>query len=162
MLLQGGVMGECRYLVLLFLLLVKPLQASDETLLKAKPHEADINDSKPKIEADLIDGLILNRTMTRFGHRFYKEFVMDYRNIGGMTDHDGLTIKEQASARNGSRMTILHNRKPVFVTVVSPASRNIDAQAKSAASYVDKVLRQQRDQAAWSSLMDPDLAADEF
>ncbi|MCL2915950.1 curli production assembly/transport protein CsgE [Shewanella corallii] len=122
----------------------------------------DISDNKPKIESDLIDGLILNRTMTRFGHRFYKEFVMDYRNIGGMTDHDGLTIKEQASARNGSRMTILHNRKPVFVTVVSPASRNIDAQAKSAASYVDKVLRQQRDQAAWSSLMDPDLAADEF
>lgn len=137
-------------------------QSTDTHISVKETPVQDISDNKPKIESDLIDGLILNRTMTRFGHRFYKEFVMDYRNIGGMTDHDGLTIKEQASARNGSRMTILHNRKPVFVTVVSPASRNIDAQAKSAASYVDKVLRQQRDQAAWSSLMDPDLAADEF
>ena len=137
-------------------------RTSDEDLSRKETPVQDISDNKPKIESDLIDGLILNRTMTRFGHRFYTEFVMDYRDIGGMTDHDGLTIKEQASARNGSRMTILHNRKPIFVTVVSPASRSIDAQAQSAASYVDKLLRQQKDQSAWSALMDPDLAADEF
>lgn len=134
----------------------------DEELGRKETPVQDISDNKPKQEMDLIDGLILNRTMTRFGHRFYKEFVMDYRDIGGLTDHNGLTIKERASARDGSRMTILHNRKPIFVTVVSPASRNIDAQAKAAASFVDKVLRKEKDQAAWSSLLNPDLAADEF
>ncbi|SQH77094.1 exported protein of unknown function [Shewanella benthica] len=32
----------------------------------------NISDAKSKREADLVDGLILNRAMTRVGHRFYR------------------------------------------------------------------------------------------
>ncbi|WP_231926307.1 curli production assembly/transport protein CsgE [Shewanella benthica] len=40
-----------------------------------------------------------------------------------------MSIVERATARSGSEITILHNRKPIYITVVSPASRNIDDQA---------------------------------
>ncbi|MGX9460736.1 curli production assembly/transport protein CsgE [Shewanella sp. A14] len=137
--------------------------AAQETLLK-KPNEqvVSVSDEKPKHETDLIDGLILNRAMTRFGHRFYREFVSAYRDINGTTDHSGLTVVEQATARSGSKILVLHNRKPVFVTVLSPASRNIDKQAIVAAKRVDSMLMQYQQQVKWSAFFDPDLAPDEF
>lgn len=120
------------------------------------------SDTPPKVETDLIDGLILSRAMTRFGHRFYRQFVADYRDIGGVTRHSGLTVVEQATARSGSKISILHNRKPIYITVVSPASRNIDEQAMSAAKYVNQKLKQHQKQASWAQFLDPDLAPDEF
>jgi len=122
----------------------------------------DISDAIPRRETDLIDGLILNRAMTRFGHRFYREFVAAYRDIGGETVHSGLTIEEKATARSGSIITIFNNRKRIFVTVVSPASRNIDKQALSAATRIDQILKQNKKQASWAQFLNPDLAADEF
>nr|WP_250885576.1 curli production assembly/transport protein CsgE [Shewanella jiangmenensis] len=120
------------------------------------------SDAKPRTESDLIDGLILNRAMTRMGHRFYREFVSAWRDIGGTGEHAGLTVVEQATARSGSKILVLHNRKPVFSTVVSPVSRQIDAQAEAAAKRVDELLRQQKQQSAWQVMAEPDLAADEF
>nr|WP_275658948.1 CsgE family curli-type amyloid fiber assembly protein [Shewanella sp. Isolate11] len=120
------------------------------------------SDATPKVESDLIDGLILNRAMTRLGHRFYREFVAAYRDIGGTTDHSGLTVLERATARNGSKISILHNRRPIFITIVSPANRYIDKQAKAAASRVDRLVQQSQQQASWAQWLDPDLAADEF
>ncbi|WP_231847860.1 curli production assembly/transport protein CsgE [Shewanella violacea] len=122
----------------------------------------NISDAKPKREADLVDGLILNRAMTRVGHRFYREFVSAYRDIGGMSSHSGLSIVERATARSGSKVTIFHNRKPIYITVVSPASRNIDGQAAAAASRVNQILKQNKKQASWAQFLNPDLAPDEF
>ncbi|WP_298769554.1 CsgE family curli-type amyloid fiber assembly protein [uncultured Shewanella sp.] len=113
-------------------------------------------------EANLGDGLILNRSMTRFGHRFYREFVIDYQDIGGTVTHGGLTIIEKATARDGSLITITHNRKVIFKTVISPANNNIDEQAKIAATKVDQMLKRQQQQAGWGQWLDPDLASDEF
>ena len=120
------------------------------------------SDAVPRREADLIDGLILNRAMTRVGHRFYREFVAAYRDIGGITNHSGLSIVERATARNGSKVSILLNRRPIFVTIVSPASRNLDKQAASAAARVNQLLQQNQKQAVWAQWLDPDLAPDEF
>ena len=120
------------------------------------------SDAAPRQESDLIDGLILNRAMTRIGHRFYREFVAAYRDIGGMTEHGGLSIVELATARSGSKITVLHNRKPVFVTVVSPASRQLDRLALQSATRVDAILKQNKKQASWVQWLDPDLAPDEF
>lgn len=138
--------------------------ASDEgMILPSQAAEGQAtSDAKPRNEADLIDGLILNRAMTRMGHRFYREFVGAWRDIGGTGEHAGLTVVEQATARSGSKISVLHNRKAVYVTVVSPASRQIDAQAMAAAKRVDEVLRQQKQQAVWQAMADPDMAADEF
>ena len=120
------------------------------------------SDAAPRQESDLIDGLILNRAMTRIGHRFYREFVAAYRDIGGMTEHSGLSIVELATARSGSKITVLHNRKPVFVTVISPASRQLDTLALQSATRVDAILKQNKKQASWVQWLDPDLAPDEF
>ncbi|AZG75195.1 curli production assembly/transport component CsgE [Shewanella livingstonensis] len=135
---------------------------AQESSLSSNEPIVSVNDAKPKREADLIDGLILNRAMTRFGHRFYREFVSAYRDINGMSNHSGLTVVEQATARNGSKILVLHNRKPIFVTFLSPASRNIDAQANMAAKRVNASLLQYQQQARWAALSDPDLAPDEF
>ena len=145
------------------LLLLAPCIAAEELVLDDQDKKAkSTSDIPPKIETDLIDGLILNRAMTRFGHRFYREFVADYRDIGGMAQHSGLTIVEQATARSGSKISILHNRKPIYITVVSPASRNIDEQALAAAKWVNQKLTQNQKQASWAQFLDPDLAPDEF
>ncbi|MGI2110201.1 curli production assembly/transport protein CsgE [Shewanella sp. Arc9-LZ] len=135
---------------------------AQENLLHSTEPVVSVSDAKPKREADLIDGLILNRAMTRFGHRFYREFVSAYRDINGMSNHSGLTVVEQATARSGSKILVLHNRKPVFVTFLSPASRNIDAQANMAAKRVNASLLQYQQQAKWAAFSDPDLAPDEF
>ncbi|MEZ9593750.1 curli production assembly/transport protein CsgE [Shewanella sp. 10N.261.52.F9] len=145
------------------LLLLAPCIAAEELVLADQDKKAkSTSDIPPKIETDLIDGLILNRAMTRFGHRFYREFVADYRDIGGMAQHSGLTVVEQATARSGSKISILHNRKPIYITVVSPASRNIDEQALAAAKWVNQKLTQNQKQASWAQFLDPDLAPDEF
>ncbi|WP_299806059.1 curli production assembly/transport protein CsgE [uncultured Shewanella sp.] len=148
----------------LCLLLVTQAAVAEEIVLdkQSPPAAKNTSDKPPKVETDLIDGLILNRAMTRFGHRFYREFVAAYRDIGGVVEHSGLTIVEQATARSGSKISILHNRKPIYITVVSPASRNIDDQALVAASRVNQKLRQNQRQASWSQFLDPDLAPDEF
>lgn len=142
------------------------ISANDLPKVEIKSKQAlesqNISDAKPKREADLVDGLILNRAMTRVGHRFYREFVLAYRDIGGISSHSGLSIVERATARSGSKITILHNRKPIYITVVSPVSRNIDDQAAAAASRVNQTLRQNKKQASWAQFLDPDLAPDEF
>ena len=142
------------------------ISADDLRKVEIKSKQAlesqNISDAKPKREADRFDGLILNRAMTRVGHRFYREFVLAYRDIGGISSHSGLSIVERATARSGSKITILHNRKPIYITVVSPVSRNIDDQAAAAASRVNQTLRQNKKQASWAQFLDPDLAPDEF
>jgi curli production assembly/transport component CsgE len=136
--------------------------AQENSLKQPDNKVVNVSDAKPKRETDLVDGLILNRAMTRFGHRFYREFVSAYRDINGMSEHSGLTIVEQATARSGSKILVLHNRKPIFVTFVSPASRNIDEQADMAAKRVNVSLLQYQQQAQWNAFSDPDLASDEF
>lgn len=136
--------------------------AQENALKQPDNKVVNVSDTRPKRETDLVDGLILNRAMTRFGHRFYREFVSAYRDINGMSEHSGLTIVEQATARSGSKILVLHNRKPIFVTFVSPASRNLDAQADMAAKRVNVSLLQYQQQAQWNAFSDPDLAPDEF
>ncbi|MCZ4337033.1 curli production assembly/transport protein CsgE [Shewanella colwelliana] len=148
---------------LVFLLCCVTAQAEDTVIGKApQVQQQNISDALPKQESDLIDGLILNRAMTRVGHRFYREFVAAYRDIGGMTQHSGLSVVERATARSGSKVLILHNRKPVYITVISPASRDLDKQAVGAAKRVNQVLMQNQKQSSWAQWLDPDLAPDEF
>ncbi len=121
-----------------------------------------IDDAALKDETDMINGLILNRTMTRVGHRFYREFVGAYRSLNAEADHLGLTIEEKATARNGSIISIYNNRKKIFITAVSPASRNLDQLAQAAASRVNTIVKQNKNQASWAKFLNPDLAEDEF
>lgn len=135
---------------------------SEETLSSKPFTEAkDISDSN-KNENSLEEGLILNRTMTRLGYNFYREFVSSYRDIGGINEHSGLTVVEQPTARSGSKITILHNRKPIFITFISPVSRYIYAQAGAAAKRIDLQLKQAKDQTKWTVFENPDLATEEY
>ncbi|WP_299573679.1 curli production assembly/transport protein CsgE [uncultured Shewanella sp.] len=136
--------------------------AQENSLKKPGTKSIIVNDNKPKQESDLIDGLILNRAMTRLGHRFYREFVAAYRDIGGNNKHSGLTVVEQATARSGSKILIQHNRKTIFVTFVSPVSRNMDDQADYAAKRVNAAVTKRNEQAVLGALFDPDLAPDEI
>ncbi|MCL1123634.1 curli production assembly/transport protein CsgE [Shewanella surugensis] len=85
--------------------------------------------------------MILNRSMTRFGHRFYREFVIDYQDIGGTIIHGGLSIIENATARSGRLITITHNRKVIYKVVISPGNSNLDEQAELAAKRVVQILK---------------------
>ena len=43
--------------------------AQENSLKQPDNKVVNVSDAKPKRETDLVDGLILNRAMTRFGHR---------------------------------------------------------------------------------------------
>ncbi|ARD22016.1 MULTISPECIES: curli production assembly/transport protein CsgE [Shewanella] len=136
--------------------------AQENSLKKSNTETVVVSDAKPKRESDLIEGLILNRAMTRIGHQFYREFVSAYRDIGGATKHSGITVIEQATARSGSKILIQQNRKTIFVTFVSPISRNLEQQVNYAAKRVNTAVIKQNEQAVLGALLDPDLAPDEF
>ncbi|MGL4639618.1 MAG: CsgE family curli-type amyloid fiber assembly protein [Shewanella sp.] len=136
--------------------------ASEESISLKPLTEAKSIDDTDEYEKSVEGGLILNRTMTRLGYNFYREFVSSYRDIGGLNDHSGLTVVEQATARDGSKISILHSRKPVLMTVVSPVSRNIEAQAVAAAKRIDQQLRQLKNQNQWLGFENPDLAPEEY
>ncbi|MGR6501511.1 CsgE family curli-type amyloid fiber assembly protein [Shewanella sp. Koi 1] len=137
-------------------------KAVSEETFSLQPLTEGKNINENSNDEKLAEGLILNRTVTRLGYNFYRQFVSTYRDIGGETEHSGLTVVEQPTARSGSRITILHNRKPIFTTFASPVSRYIYLQAESAAKRIDIQLKQIKEEAKFVAFENPDLAPDEF
>lgn len=62
-----------------------------------------------------IDGLLLDRTISRLGHEFYYKFSALYRELPN-TQGTNVVIKETLVPRAGTRLEVLLNAKVVYVT----------------------------------------------
>lgn len=88
---------------------------------------------------DEVNGLIIDRTMTRLGANFYTAFsqlVNDrHENL-----KENITVKERPTALSGSIITIFHLGKPIYKTALSPARKLASERAEQAMSVVSSYI----------------------
>ena len=106
-----------------------------------------------------IDGLVLNRTLTRAGHDFYHEFVRMWEAPPGVTGYNML-IKEMPSGRWGSMVTIHVNDTLVFRCVLGHRASDIKSTAQRAIRTVMAYLF--RYEVNKQQLEDADLSGDGY
>ncbi|MEM5549368.1 curli production assembly/transport protein CsgE [Pseudoalteromonas neustonica] len=62
-----------------------------------------------------IDGLVLDRSISRFGHQFYFEFSNLWRDLPSTAGFN-VEIKETVLPRAGTQLTLMMNNQTVYVT----------------------------------------------
>lgn len=78
-----------------------------------------------------IEGLIIDRTMTRLGKDFYFSFSMIMNNEYGDLEVN-LTIAERPTALSGSIITIYHFDRILYRTALSPVRQQAELKAEEA------------------------------
>ena len=88
---------------------------------------------------DEVSGLIIDRTITRFGKDFYFFFS---QKINDKYDNlrENLTIKERPTALSGSIISIFHSRKLIFRTALSPGRKESEEKAEQALQIVSDYI----------------------
>ncbi|WP_156105241.1 CsgE family curli-type amyloid fiber assembly protein [Litchfieldella xinjiangensis] len=118
----------------------------------------------PKVEAPVngtseLTGVLVDRTMTIIGQRFYRRFsqiAMERPIIRGAT----LTVHERPDARWGVQLWITEGNQIHFRTRLSPRLNDADDVARQAIDHVEEaVLKRQIAKAMAPSI---DLAEEEF
>lgn len=86
-----------------------------------------------------IDGLIIDRTLTRLGRDFYVAFSMKMNS-----KYDGiavnLTVKERPTALSGSIIGVYHFDKVIYRGALSPGQRQADEKADQAIESVNQYI----------------------
>ena len=115
------------------------------TTVVAAEADTPLESVQPEQESDRldVDGLVLDRTFTRFGQGFYNEFTR-LRSDEDPDARENLTIHERPTARWGSLIWITHNRKVLFRTALSPVRSQGEAAAQQAWVQVNEILQQQK------------------
>lgn len=78
-----------------------------------------------------IEGLLIDRTLTRLGKDFYFMFAMKMNNEHGDLEVN-LTIKEVPTALSGSIITIYHFNRIIYKTALSPGRYQAEQRAEEA------------------------------
>ena len=76
-----------------------------------------------------VSGLVLDRTVTRFGKDFYRHFSTLWRDIR-QTQGVNTVIDERVMPRSGTRLTIAINNRVVFVTYFGRRQTDIKQQVE--------------------------------
>ena len=99
-----------------------------------------------------IDGLVLDRSISRFGHQFYFEFANLWRDLPS-TSGFNIEIKETVLPRAGTRLVLRMNNQIVYVTYLGRRLEPLDERVKQAMySVMDAMARSQMQQSS------PDMA----
>lgn len=102
-----------------------------------------------------LNGLIIDRTMTRIGRLFYAEFSQQLNENSDSLD-ENLTITEKTTAKFGTIITIWHGQKIVFRTSMSPRMKESKEQAAAAVRTVNDYLIKWKIQKLYSDTFDLD------
>ena len=99
-----------------------------------------------------IDGLVLDRSISRFGHQFYFEFANLWRDLPSTAGFN-IEIKETVLPRAGTRLVLRMNNQIVYVTYLGRRLEPLDERVKQAMySVMDAMARSQMQQSS------PDMA----
>ena len=95
-------------------------------------------ESKAKQFSDFteVGGLIIDRTMTRFGEDFYSNFSQLLNDRYDNLD-ENLTVSERPTALSGSIISIHHRNKLIYRTALSPGRRQAEEKAQQALRAVN-------------------------
>ena len=78
-----------------------------------------------------IDGLVLDRSISRFGHQFYFEFANLWRDLPSTAGFN-IEIKETVLPRAGTRLVLRMNNQIVYVTYLGRRLEPLDERVKQA------------------------------
>ncbi|MEZ7276527.1 curli production assembly/transport protein CsgE [Pseudoalteromonas sp. 68 DY56-GL68] len=99
-----------------------------------------------------IDGLVLDRSISRLGHQFYFEFANLWRDLPSTAGFN-IEIKETVLPRAGTRLVLRMNNQIVYVTYLGRRLEPLDERVKQAMySVMDAMARSQMQQSS------PDMA----
>ncbi|MBE0380112.1 curli production assembly/transport component CsgE [Pseudoalteromonas prydzensis ACAM 620] len=99
-----------------------------------------------------IDGLVLDRSISRFGHQFYFEFSNFWRDLPSTAGFN-IEIKETVLPRAGTQLTLVMNNQIVYITYLGRRLEPIDERVEHALySVMDAMARSNLHQAS------PDMA----
>nr|WP_299018760.1 CsgE family curli-type amyloid fiber assembly protein [uncultured Photobacterium sp.] len=86
-----------------------------------------------------ITGVVIDRTMTRFGEDFYSLFSQKlsdkYEDL-----EENLTVKERATALSGSIITVFHRQTIIYRTALSPGRQQIETKVDDAVKAVGSYM----------------------
>lgn len=106
-----------------------------------------------------VDGLIIDRTMTRLGDDFYF-FFSQYLNERHGSLKENLTVKERPTALSGSIISVLHRERVIYRTALSPGRKQAETKAKAAMNVVTSYLIRWKAELSYQDTFD--LERDEF
>ncbi|MDN3380304.1 curli production assembly/transport protein CsgE [Pseudoalteromonas haloplanktis] len=88
-----------------------------------------------------IDGLVLDRSISRFGHQFYFEFSNLWRDLPSTAGFN-IEIKETVLPRAGTQLTLVMNNQIVYITYLGRRLEPIDERVEHALySVMDAMAR---------------------
>lgn len=95
-----------------------------------------VDESKDLVE---IDGLIIDRTLTRLGRDFYIAFSMKVNSELDGIDVN-LTVKERPTALSGSIVGVYHFNRVIYRSALSPGQKQADEKAEQALEAVQQYI----------------------
>lgn len=111
--------------------------AAKELLESKEPFEKkQIDEVQDLIE---IDGLIIDKTITRLGRNFYSAFSMKVNNKYNNLEVN-LTVKERPTALSGSIVTVVHFERIIYRSSLSPGQRKAEEKAEQAVQSINQYL----------------------
>jgi len=108
----------------------------------------------------LLKKIIIDNTITLYGHEFYRAFAGYLAEVTGSVYYDHVTLKEVRSSRSGNAILIEHGQAVLYRVTVYPADRYMQTKAKQAAVVVSGKIGQEQLNVLFSQ--GGDLAGDEL
>ncbi|MEJ6475607.1 CsgE family curli-type amyloid fiber assembly protein [Pseudoalteromonas piscicida] len=101
----------------------------------------------PSAQEDVeIDGLVIDQSISRFGHQFYFQFSQLWRDVPN-TAGINITVKETVLPRAGTRLEVLMNSRAVYATAMGRRGGSIDERVETAIfTIMDAMARAQYQQ----------------
>lgn len=110
---------------------------------------APVNGYAKEIE---IGGLVLDRSISRFGHQFYFDFSQLWRDLPNSSGSN-VVIKETVLPRAGTRLEVLLNNELIYITFMGRRGGPLKERVESAMyAAMDAIARSRFKQTS------PDLA----
>ncbi len=88
-----------------------------------------------------IDGLLLDRSISRFGHQFYYEFSNYWRDLPSTAGFN-IEIKETVLPKAGTKLTLIMNNQLVYVTYLGRRLEPLNERVEQAVyTVIDAMAR---------------------
>lgn len=88
-----------------------------------------------------IDGLLLDRSISRFGHQFYYEFSNYWRDLPSTAGFN-IEIKETVIPKAGTKLTLIMNNQVVYATYLGRRLEPLDERVEQAVyTVIDAMAR---------------------
>ncbi|MCG9760658.1 MULTISPECIES: CsgE family curli-type amyloid fiber assembly protein [Pseudoalteromonas] len=99
-----------------------------------------------------IDGLVIDQSISRFGHQFYFQFSQLWRDVPN-TSGINITVKETVLPRAGTRLEVLMNNRAVYATAMGRRGGSVDERVETAIfTIMDAMAREQYQQSGSEDL----------